>query len=287
MGFFTEDKIAGHCAYCGADIVEQFSNNSDKLIRRKGYKTLDGVFLCPECLKQKAVDPRTIEKMTSDAVYSEMSGRHVLSPREFTPDKRVIPKGGYYPYMEIDSTRKMINVPEFKIHLFSYDECIDHPLHFSEIIDVQLIDNGEQVVEGGSLLNAVIGGLFGGGAGAIVGSQTNSRRIIVVCTELRIKIVSSNIRNNPVFIDLIHGNCKRDSNVYRKQMDTAQEILSILTAIISENKKNAAPARSQSVANAETFDFADAIRKLSELHDAGLLTDAEFANKKADILARL
>ena len=293
MGFFdafkTDDKIAGKCAYCGADIVEHFAHSSDKLIQREGCRTLDGIFLCPKCLKQKGVDKKTIESTSSDAVYSDMASRNVLSPKEFTPDKRIM-WGDYYPYIEIDTTRKIINIPEFNIHLFGKDEYIDHPYRFSEIIDFQLLDNGQQIAEGSSLLGAAVGGLTFGGAGAIVGSQLSSRKIAGECTELRIKIVLSNINNSSVYINFISKKGeegKRDSDYFKEKMEKAQEIMSILTVIMNENKSAAAQNDSQSSANNMSFDFADAIRKLSELHAAGLLTDAEFENKKSDILARI
>lgn len=47
-----------------------------------------------------------------------------------------------------------------------------------------------------------------------------------------------------------------------------------------------APAPRAAVADPEE-DFAAKIRKLAELHGAGILTDEEFASKKAEILARV
>ena len=44
---------------------------------------------------------------------------------------------------------------------------------------------------------------------------------------------------------------------------------------------SAEPARSS------TFDIPDQIRKLGELRDVGVLAEAEFLDKKADLLRRL
>lgn len=47
-----------------------------------------------------------------------------------------------------------------------------------------------------------------------------------------------------------------------------------------------APEAAQSEASAQA-DFAEVLRKLAELHAQGVLTDAEFARKKADILEKI
>jgi uncharacterized membrane protein YeaQ/YmgE (transglycosylase-associated protein family) len=46
-------------------------------------------------------------------------------------------------------------------------------------------------------------------------------------------------------------------------------------------------ARQHQQAPAETDSVSDQLRKLADLHDAGVLTDEEFETKKRDVLARL
>lgn len=61
----------------------------------------------------------------------------------------------------------------------------------------------------------------------------------------------------------------------------AQENVPLLRALISERQAAAAaPA-------APGGDVTDQLRKLGELRDSGILTDAEFDSKKAELLARL
>jgi len=54
---------------------------------------------------------------------------------------------------------------------------------------------------------------------------------------------------------------------------------------VHSGARTASPGLAPQAASA--LDLADQIRKLSELRDAGILTDEEFNSKKADLLSRI
>lgn len=296
MGFLNflklrDTKVVGHCAYCGTDIIEEFAENTDTLLKRVGYKMTDDVYLCRNCLKQKGLDKDVIEKQDSATAFAYLKSRKMISPEDFTFDKRIM-RGTYCPYIEVDTSRKLINIPDFEFKTFGKNKYVEHLHSYTDIIDFQLIDNGQQIAEGSSLLGAAVGGLTFGGAGAIVGSGIRSRKIAGECTELRIKIVLSDIQNSCAYINFITEEdeyCKRDSTFFHEVMDQAQEIMSILTVIMNDNNKTISDNKGVASDNNSSAknDFADTIRKLSDLHDTGLLTDAEFESKKTDILSRI
>ncbi|KZF06620.1 hypothetical protein A2J03_24290 [Rhodococcus sp. EPR-157] len=58
----------------------------------------------------------------------------------------------------------------------------------------------------------------------------------------------------------------------------------VIRAFRQVKRDSSAPRGTQA---SETHDPADQIRRLAELHDAGILTDAEFDAKKADLLRRI
>ena len=69
-------------------------------------------------------------------------------------------------YIELDETNKLLRFPQFlSTIIFSYDE----------IIEYELLQDGEQITKG-SLGGAVVGGALLGGVGAIVGGNIGQKK---------------------------------------------------------------------------------------------------------------
>ncbi|ENJ9655980.1 hypothetical protein AB2T14_003697 [Clostridium botulinum] len=106
---------------------------------------------------------------------------------------------------------------------------------YSDILDFELIEDGENVVTKGGLGRAVAGGVLFGGVGAIVGGATGKRKSIKSIKSLRIKIAIRNMNNPNAYINLITNSTKTDSYNYKTSYDIAQKILSMLQIETSQN----------------------------------------------------
>lgn len=147
--------------------------------------------------------------------------------------------------------------------------------NYEEIIDYELIEDGNSISKGG-VGRAIVGGVLFGGVGAIVGGSTGHKNK-QTCSRLQVKITLNNISCPVVYIDLITTETKKDGILYKTVFPQAQEILSLLNVICQENNKENSNLES-------TFSVADELKKYKELLDCGAITEEEYDKKKKELL---
>lgn len=150
--------------------------------------------------------------------------------------------------------------------------------NFDDVIDFELIEDGNTVTSGG-LGRAVVGGVLFGGVGAVVGAVTGGKKTKETCKELRLKVTMNNIDKPIIYADFLHGTeIKKSSPTYTGLMSQAQEAVAVFQIICdSPAEPAAAPAQAASSA-------ADEIMKYKQLLDMGAITQEEFDLKKKELL---
>lgn len=104
----------------------------------------------------------------------------------------------------------------------------EHLINYSDIVDFELIEDGESVAKGG-IGRALVGGALFGGAGAIVGGITG-RKNVSYCRDLKIKLTVNS--GNPVrYINFVQTKMKKDSPIFKQSEKEAHEALSKLQII--------------------------------------------------------
>lgn len=181
----------------------------------------------------------------------------------FIPTKVI--KSALDTFLEIDETKKL-----WRVDRAEYS--------FSDIVDFELLENGESVAKGG-LGRAVVGGVLFGGAGAVVGGVTANRKNKAVCNSMRIKIVLNDINSPNAYIDLIKTATKKDSSKYKQRTEAAQECLSVLQ-LMCNIQNNVDEENLQDKENSDV----DNLRKFKALLDDGIITQEDFDAKKKHIL---
>lgn len=146
---------------------------------------------------------------------------------------------------------------------------------FDDIVEYELLENGNSITKGG-LGSAIVGGAAFGGVGAIVGGVTGKKKTKRTIDTFKIKITTKNIDNPIVYIDLL-PNVRVDSGSikYMNAYDTAQKILSVFASIKSQTGSN-------NTDNGKSE--ADEILKFKKLLDDGIITQEEFEAKKKQLL---
>ncbi|MFA1763262.1 SHOCT domain-containing protein len=145
-----------------------------------------------------------------------------------------------------------------------------------EIMQFELLEDGESIVSGG-LGRAVVGGALFGATGAVVGGVTGKKTTRKIVNTFKIKITFNNINNPLEYINLINTRTKTNSSIYQNACNEAQEILSVLSIIVKNNDK----------ANNEqykTSSLIEQVKGLKELLDIGAITEEEFNIKKKELL---
>lgn len=145
----------------------------------------------------------------------------------------------------------------------------------------------ETKISGGSspgfnLKGAVIGGIIGGTAGAIIGGQG---RIDPVKSET--------IRHDDRKTILVHNGGKvklstgDNATLGEGTLEFAPEDYSVLMKLIPDKELSVVQQRRAGEKGPSQPDPADQLRKLKSLHDDGLITDEEFEEKRKKIVNSL
>jgi hypothetical protein len=254
MGFFDKKVM---CSVC----EEETGLNR--------YRIANKQWLCPSCFKKanfKINSP--IRNLSVEDVKnaiekkSENDGELEL----FTSTKKI----GTFVEFDDDQKKWLVLSPVLgrrsKSTVYSYND----------ILDFELLEDGESIASGG-LGRALVGGALFGGVGAVVGGVTGKRRTKGVCNNLQIKVTLNDINNPAIYITFLNSKTKKDGIIYKTNFKLAQECLSTFQ-IICDNKKTDPSISSLPLSEA------DEIKKFKELFDAGVITEEEFNKKKQALL---
>ncbi len=164
-------------------------------------------------------------------------------------------------------------------HVYNMNKKITPIIYkYSDIIEYELIEDGESITKGG-LGRAVAGGLVFGGVGAIVGGVTGGKKTKTLVNNLQIKITIKDINRPVVYVNLITMSVKSSSFLYKYAQDNARKILSTLSVILDNAKEQERVPRD----NAD-ISIADELVKMKKLLDDGILSQEEFEKVKEKLL---
>lgn len=109
---------------------------------------------------------------------------------------------------------------------------------FDEILQFELLEDGKTIAEGG-LGSALAGGLLFGGVGAMVGASVGSKTMRGMCTTLQLKLVMNDL-NTPVlyleFMPFPGIGMSRETGTYRKALDSAHRIASVIQIMLNQSQ---------------------------------------------------
>ncbi len=177
--------------------------------------------------------------------------------------------------IKIDENSKTLIIAD-KMHMRYKPSCYTL-FNFDQIIDFELLEDGESIASGG-LGRAAAGALVFGGAGAVVGGITGKKKTQGICTSMDIVITVKDFPRPTFYIKLIETQVKKNSLTYKTVSKMAQDILSSLQLIIDSSTSSPVDSSPAQISSA------DEIRKFKELLDDGIITKEEFDAKKRELL---
>ncbi|MBW8350731.1 SHOCT domain-containing protein [Bacillus sp. IITD106] len=254
MGFFD---LKAMCAVC------------DKETGLNRYRIADKKWICPSCFKEAGFNLSTnTKKMTVENVHSAIQAKkdNANELANFNPTKKI---GSF---VEFDDDKKQWLI----LSSFLGKRNKSTVYNYSDIIDFELLEDGESIASGG-LGRALVGGALFGGAGAVVGAVTGKKKTKGVCSSLRLKITVNDMNNPAVYINFLETNTKKDGFVYKTMVQQAQECLSTFQLICDRQKNSNTTIE-------PTPSAADELRKFKGLLDEGIITQEEFEKKKQELL---
>ena len=256
-------------------------NNKIGLLDNK-YKIANEEVICLSCLNKvgginqisaiKNMSSNDVEKQIKTLAEKEEKRKERV--KKFKTTKQI----GQYIY--IDEEKQQWVIPKG-----TFTKKIDNSTiyDYSDIVDFELLEDGNSVSKGG-LGRAVAGGLLFGGVGAIVGGVTGGKKSKQTCTSLKIKITVNDLRNPVIYINFIVAEVKKQSLLYTSSYSIAQEIMSILQVMCETQKVKALQATQEVNTQTESISVADEIKKFKDLLDMGAITQEEFEYKKKELL---
>lgn len=201
--------------------------------------------------KHPSAPPKSPEQIKAD--YLKEIG---LNPN------KSISFGRFYDIFFDDSKQK------FTVYRKVYD--------YSDIIDYELIENGETYKKSGNgLMRAVVGGALFGGVGAIVGASTTKTTSQEKVNSLYINIFLKGGKLEK--INFIDTPTEINGFDYTNNRDKASNLIAILADITKNNEVVPAEAETK-------YSEADEIAKFKKLYDDGTITYEEFEAKKKQLL---
>jgi hypothetical protein len=174
---------------------------------------------------------------------------------------------------------------DFDCRVFSYKDVLQ-----SEILEddasITRTSRGSQI--GGALL----GGVLAGGVGAIIGGLSGSQTTTTTVKKIQLQIVVNDTKKsfNRITFASFETEVEKRSESYKmanKEITHWHNLISHLIRLadkVDKEKTNEEQQNKNSIATSSSS-IADEIRKLSELHKEGIISDEEFNTQKQKVLS--
>lgn len=204
--------------------------------------------------------------------YSNSFSSHNYVIPNFTTTKSInLLTGGF-------ASQVLLIDDESKQIIFKKGSQNSLPIKFSEILNYEIYENDSSVVKG-TAGKALVGGLFFGLGGMIVGSSMK-KSVQDNCNSLKLIIRINNINQPQILIDYISNvNYSKNSYTYKAMKDNLIEVCSTLEYII--NKKD---INEYANYNENKISLKQQIEELKEMLDEGLIGQDEYDQIKKQIL---
>lgn len=227
----------------------------------KDFKKLDNQVLCKTCYTNKKLQNK--EDTKNELIDLQNKAKNFKSTSNVEK------------YIYFNDDIQEIYIPDF----WARPKFIK----YNEILDFELLEDGNSVSSGG-VGRAVAGGVLFGGAGAIVGGVTGKKKSTNIATSMQIKITTRDINNPVIFIKIFKGEHKKGSFMYNSFQKNAHSIISMLQ--IAVDKINQTSSNTSTLIQETSKSKVDELKELKDLLDSGILTQEEFNSEKTKVLNR-
>ena len=185
--------------------------------------------------------------------------------------------------ININGQSRLLIDNENKMFIYCKDKKYSKTYSFSEVISYEVYENGVSKVQGRAG-SALVGGLFFGAVGAIVGSSMN-RSVNEKCNNLKLFIRIKDFDCPNMIISFVDGeDFDKTGSRYKNIVENLQNVCSLLEYMMNDKRVGQEEASKLESKGATVKDNKEQLRELKELLDEGLITQEDFEQKKKQIL---
>lgn len=192
------------------------------------------VFIAMIVLAIKLDNKKKLEiKTKADTKFAEIISQNNISVSksiEIKAYQNNFEANHFYGKFLVDDNNKTFSILNYNLIL---DKVDFKNVKYSDLINFNLFEDGEQQIQGKGMM-AAGGALLFGVAGAVVGSVAGGSKIKNKCSELSVRIQINDLQNPLLSITTL-TNTNKNSIYYKLAKQTADEIIATLTYI--ENNK--------------------------------------------------
>lgn len=257
----NESVFSSACVICG----KKMSFFNGKVILKDGY-------VCNQCWEVKGLGKR-IDYITESRNYSAQQIRDMVQVVNCVPSCAANFNGNTLiaDLVQLDDSAQIVQIIT-KVGFNSAKEYIK----YNQIVDFELLEDGETITKGG-FGAVVVGGALFGTSGAITGAILGRKKAKTVCNSLQLRISVKDYYKKVIIVDYIELPTKSTSTTYKQMHEQAQKAIGQLQVAV-------ASVQNKTVRRESTESLADEIQKLNCLKEQGALTDEEFAMAKKRLL---
>ena len=230
--------------------INMLVKNKDKDIRDFAFDKLERKFL----MNHKLIDNEIVAKFSNDFnAKREIS----ISNGLFSKNKIIVDNNEKYVQFELSG----VKTRKYK---------------FEEILKYEVIENGDSVVKG-TAGKTLVGGLFFGLGGALIGSAS-SKKVNNKCNDLSVNIYLNDVSTPNIFLPIIKSEVLKSSAYYTESVSLAKSICGLLEFAINQKELAVEEKISEPKSDKEK------LKELKEMFEEGLISEEEYNQKKKQIL---
>ena len=163
---------------------------------KKSSVRYNKLFVCQDCTKKLAASGISLLEIVG--ISARNAEEHASKIASFKATKAV---GNF---IQFDDRNRKFAIPKTNLIGKIKDLAI---YDYSDILDYELIEDGNSISKGG-VGRAIVGGALFGGIGAIVGGSTGHKQKSI-CSKLQVKITMNNMSYPTIYINFIEVETKK------------------------------------------------------------------------------
>lgn len=155
---------------------------------------------------------------------------------------------------------------------------------YEQIIGFEVVEDSQVV---GGIKRAIVGGVLTGAAGAIVGSQTAHKTAV---SSMKAVIYREDISHPQYVLEFIKTKTKTTDPNYVSAKKFTDNINATLKAVMAKAEHTIRPsqqAQPKPVQETRSGDVTEKLKTLKAAYDQNLITEAEYEEKKKELLRNL